>query len=102
MNQPFVNQLAIEINQYPRFTHNGDDLFTIKDIFWFNSLKSEYGHRDTVIPLSFIINKTELPEESVVKELINNKVPVIKRIIDSINNQENWVFFPNELGETKK
>jgi hypothetical protein len=102
MNQPFINELAIEINQYPRYVHNGDDLFTIKEIFWFNSLNKQYGHRDTVIPTSFIINKKELPQESVLTELINSKVPVIKRIIDSTTNQENWVFFPNELGETKK
>ena len=99
MTQPFINEYAIEINQYPRVSAGVDDLFTIKDYFLFNSKNTVYGHRDTVIPLSFIINKEEFPTQTVVRELINSSVPVIKRIRDFKTNKESWVYHPTQLGE---
>jgi hypothetical protein len=99
MNEPFINEFAIEINQYPRFNVGIDDVFTIKDYFLFNSKNMTYGHRDTVIPVSFIINKQELPKETVIRELINSRVPVIRRVIDLTTNKESWVYYPIQLGE---
>jgi hypothetical protein len=93
----FINGYVIEINQYPRYGEN----YTIKDYFYYDSNTKQYGHRDTVIPVEFILNSSEIPEEAVVKAVINNKIPVMKRVIDLNKQKESWIFDTNILKETK-
>ncbi len=95
---PFINGYLVEINQYPRFGPE-HDLYTVKDCFHYNSSTKEYGHRDTVIPVECILNKNDIPTEEIMKRIINNKEPVMKRLIDLNNRIEQWVFVPKE--ETK-
>jgi hypothetical protein len=95
----YINEHLIEINGFPRYGE-ACDLFTIKDYFYYNSSNKEYGNRGTLIPVKYILNKQDLPEESVIKSIINKKEPVMKRVIDLNNQTENWVFVPTE--ETKK
>jgi len=83
----FINGFLVEINQFPRF----EDLYTIKDYFFYDSNTKEYGYRDTVIPKEQIINN-ELMTEEILANLINNKIPVMKRIIDINKQEETWVF----------
>ena len=79
----FIDGYLIEINQFPRY--NGE-LFTIKDYFYYNSNTKNYGNRDTVIPKEMVENYLEIPDENTVRDFINRKVPVMKRVID-INNK---------------
>lgn len=90
----FIDGYLIEINQYPRYE---EDLFTIKDYFYYNSDSKTYGYRDTVIPKELVHNYFDIPEESIVKTLINNKVPIMKRVIDINNKQETWIFQTSKL-----
>jgi hypothetical protein len=97
----FIDGYLIEINQFPRVDGELYDwgLFTIKDYFYYNSQTTEYGHRDTLIPKEMVVNYFDIPEETAMKIIINNKEPVMKRVIDLNNQTENWVFVPTE--ETK-
>lgn len=94
----YINEYLIEIRQYPR----EGDLFPIKDYFFYDSHIQEYGHRDTVIPVSYLLNKEELPDEETVRNLINSKIPILRRVIDLNNQKESWIFDTNVLEETKK
>jgi hypothetical protein len=92
--ESFIDGCLIEIAQFPRY---GDgDMFTIKDYFYYNSNILSYSVRETVIPVSNILNKGELPSEDVIRDLINNKEPVMRRLIDLDNQLEQWVFVPTE------
>jgi hypothetical protein len=92
--EAFIDGCLIEIAQFPRY---GDgDMFTIKDYFYYNSNILSYSVRETVIPVSNILNKSELPSEDVIRDLINNKEPVMRRLIDLDNQLEQWVFVPTE------
>jgi len=93
--KPFINEYCIEIDQMCRV---GDswDTFAIKDFFLFNSSVNIYRHKDTIIPVSLILNKEELPTEECIKDIINNKEPVMRRVIDIYNQTENWVFLPKK------
>jgi len=93
--EPFVNQMCIEIDQTHRIGDNWD-IFAIKDMFLFNSTVNNYGQKDTIIPLSLILNKEELPNQEHIKHIINNREPVMKRVIDLNNQTENWVFIPKK------
>lgn len=95
---PFINEYVVEILQYPR----DGDLFSIKDYFFYNSNTEEYGYRDVVIPVSYILNKEELPDSETIKSLINSKIPIMRRVIDLNNQKESWIFDANVLKETKK
>jgi hypothetical protein len=97
--KPYIDEYLIELNGFPRYGETGN-LFTIKDYFYCNSNNLDYGNRGTVVPTKYILNKEDLPEESVIKSIINNKEPVMKRVIDLNNQTENWVFVPTE--ETNK
>jgi hypothetical protein len=94
---PFINEWMIEIRQYPR----EGEVFPIKDYFFYTSNTKEYGHRDTVIPVSSILNKEELPEEETIRTLINNRKPILRRMVDLNNQKESWIFDTNILEETK-
>ena len=94
---PFFEGWMIEIKQYPR----EGDLFSVKDYFYYNSSNKEYGHRDTVIPIREILNKEEITE-SVARQIINSKIPIMRRVIDLNNQKESWIFDTNILEETKK
>jgi hypothetical protein len=90
----------IEIDQNNRGKYP-NDTFGIKDYFFFDySSYTEYSQRDTIIPVDIILNKEELPSEDVIISIINNKEPVMKRVIDLNNQTENWVFVPTK--ETNK
>jgi hypothetical protein len=93
----FIKEYLIEIAEYPRFP---DGTFKIKDYFYYDSNIQTYGHRETIVPVSLILNKEELPSADVIKSLINNSEPVMKRLIDVDNQTEHWVFIPTE--ENKK
>lgn len=94
----FIDGYLVEINQFPR---NGD-LYTIKDYFYYDSNTQEYGYRDTVIPKEDIINNTEMSDIISLEEIINNKIPVMRRVIDLNKQTESWIFDTNSLKETKK
>jgi len=87
----FLNEYLIEINEFPQ---SGKDrnLYTIKDYFYYDSNVREYGYRNLLIPVSCIINKDAIPSETVIRELINKQVPVMKREIDIVNHKEIWSF----------
>ena len=91
MIAPFLNEYISEINEFP-FYGRDRDRYTIKDYFFYTSNTTEYGRRDLLVPVSCIINKHEIPDEVTVKELINNNVPVMRRIRDYINETETWSF----------
>lgn len=95
---PFIDETFIEIDQYPRF---GDDLdlFTINDIFHYNSLTPVYGSRGTIIPTKYIL---EFPDEATIRFVINNKIPIMRRMIDLNKQEESWKFDSNILKELKK
>jgi len=89
----FIDGYLIEINQFPRF----GDLYTIKDYFYYNSDVKKYGHRDTVIPKEDIINNSAM-SDTYLKEIINNKIPVMRRVIDLNKQTESWIFEPTVKG----
>ena len=91
----FIDGFLIELNEYPRvgIDHN---IFTIKDYFYCDSNTAIYGHRGAVIPVDLILNKNDIPCENMIKSIINNKEPVMKRVIDINNQTEHWVFVPKE------
>lgn len=95
----FINGYVIEINQYPRF---GDkmDLFTVKDYFFYDSNTTEYGYRDTLIPVDLVLGQA--PDEDTMRSVINSNIPIMRRVIDLNNQKESWVFETNILEETKK
>jgi hypothetical protein len=99
MDQVLIgNFIEIDQNNRGKYPH---DTFGIKDYFGLDYTSyTEYGHRDTVIPVELILNKQDLPTEDVLRNIINNKEPVMKRVIDLNNQTENWVFVPTE--ETNK
>lgn len=85
----FIDGYLVEINQFPR---NGD-LYTIKDYFYYDSNTQEYGYRDTVIPKKDIINNNAMTD-MYLKEIINNKTPVMRRVVDLNKQTESWIFEP--------
>jgi hypothetical protein len=89
MTAPFLNEFLFEINEIPQFGPK-HDLYTIKDYFFYNSNTQEYGYRGLVVPVSCIINKETIPDESTIKELINNKVPIMRRTVENL--REYWSF----------
>jgi len=100
----FINEYVIEISQFPRelTSHIGNsEWFPIKDYFFYDSNTKEYGHRDTVIPVSELLNKEEIPDIETMKYLINNRVPVIKRFMNFKEQTQSWMFDTSKLGETK-
>lgn len=90
----FIDGYLIEINQFPR---NNDELFTMKDYFYYDSNVNEYGHRDTVIPKECVENYFDIPDEVTMKSLINRSVPIMKRVIDINNQKETWFFQTSNL-----
>lgn len=95
---PFINEYFVEINQYPRFGEDLD-LFTINDYFHYNSITKEYGARGTVIPTKYIEG---FPDEATIRLVINNKIPIMRRMIDLNKQEESWNFDSNILKELKK
>jgi hypothetical protein len=91
----FENGYFIEIDQENRKGHPGT-IFGIKDYFFFDYTSNNYSHRDTIIPVDFILNKSEIPDQSVIQDIINKKEPVMKRVIDLTTQKETWVFVPTE------
>ena len=98
---PYINEFLFEINQYPRSPLSGCEGFTVKDYFFYDSSIKEYGYRDTVIPTSQILNKQEIPEESIIRILINNRTPFLRRQIDLTSQTEKWFFETKVLEEIK-
>jgi hypothetical protein len=90
----FIEEYLFELDQFPRF--GNQDLFTIKDYFFYSSNTKEYGCRDILVPKSLVQNNEEVPEESVIRELINNKIPVMKRVVDLNSKKESWHFLPTK------
>jgi hypothetical protein len=91
MTPPFLNEYIFEINEFP-LCGRERDRYTIKDYFFYTSNIQEYGSRSLLVPVSCFINKHEIPDETTLKELINKRVPVIRRIRDFINQTETWSF----------
>ena len=90
----------IEIDQNNRGKYPYDT-FGIRDYFFFDYTSySKYGQKDTIIPVDLILNKEEIPSEDVMRNIINNKEPVMRHVIDLNNQTENWVFVP--IKEIKK
>ena len=90
----------IEIDQNNRGTYP-HNIFGIKDYFFLDYTSyTAYGQKDTIIPVDLILNKEGIPSEDVIRNIINNKEPVMKKVIDLNNQTENWVFVPTK--EIKK
>jgi hypothetical protein len=96
----FIDEYLIEINQMPKYG-NKMDLYTIKDYFFYDSNTKEYGHKDTVIPVSYLLNKEEIPDPEMIRTIINSKIPIMRRLIDLNNQKESWIFDTNVLKETR-
>ena len=94
----FIGGYVFELKQFPR----NNDLFQIRDYFYYNSNTKDYGYKDTIIPKECIINNNEIPEETVVKELINKNIYVLRRVIDINKQNETWFFETNCLKEINK
>lgn len=99
----FINEYLIEISQYPREAgrDGATEWFYMKDYFIYDSETQAYGHRDTVIPVSAIINKEEIVEPEIMRKLINNKVHVIKRVMNFEESTQTWYFDTTKLGENR-
>jgi|APCry1669189369_1035219.scaffolds.fasta_scaffold00503_16 hypothetical protein len=91
MTQAFLNEYILEINEFP-VKGPLNNLFSIKDYFFYNSNVKEYGHRSLLIPVSKLINNDKLPSEEVIRELIAKKAHVIKRVVDARTQSETWSF----------
>jgi hypothetical protein len=96
----FIDEYLIEINQMPKYGEKMD-LYTIKDYFFYDSNTKEYGHKDTVIPVSYLLNKEEMPDPEMIRTIINSKIPIMRRLIDLNNQKESWIFDTNVLKETR-
>jgi len=94
----FINEYLIEINEFPIFA-NGS--YTVKDYFYYNSNIKQYDHRCLIVPVSKVLNNTELPSEDIIKKLINNNVPIMTRLIDLKDETETWIFNTKSLEEIK-
>ena len=86
----FIEEYLFELDQFPRF--GNQDLFTIKDYFFYSSNTKEYDCRDIIVPSSLVSNYQDIPEEFVIREFIKNKIPVMKRVIDLNSKKESWYF----------
>lgn len=98
----FINEYVIELNQYPRYSEpnrQNDQWFTIKDYFFYNSNTKIYGHRDTVIPVSKLLNIEEVPDLETMQSIINNKDFVIARWMNYYTQEQGWYFDPSKIGE---
>lgn len=97
----FIKEYLFEINEYPKTPVEDGQLLTIKDYFYHDSSVEEYGYRATVVPVSCILNKEEIPDEATIRSFINNSKPVIKRSVDSSKQLEYWSYHPIKLEEIK-
>jgi hypothetical protein len=100
----YINQYLIEINQYPRYSEplrQREEWYTIKDYFFYDSNTEEYGHRDTIIPVSEILNKEEIPDLETMRKIINNKDFVIARCMNYHTEEQCWFFDTEKIGESK-
>jgi hypothetical protein len=94
----FIKGYLFEIKGFPR----DNDLFTIKDYFYYDSNIQEYGHRETIIPRENIINNNELPEDETIRELINKGIFSMRRSVDLNKQTEMWFFETKCLKEINK
>lgn len=97
----FIDEYLIEILDYPRWGDNGE-CRCVKAFFKYNSNTKEYLVKDTIIPVSSILNKEELPNMVSMESVINNRIPIMKRVIDQNKQKESWIFDPNIIEELKK
>lgn len=97
----FINEYVVEVAQYPRKTSEDrkSEFFTVKDYFFYDSNTKEYGYRDTIIPISRILNKDEIPDTETMKTIINNKDFVIVRSINYQTEEQSWYFDSSKIGE---
>lgn len=94
----FIKGYLFEIKGFPR----NNDLFTIKDYFYYDSNTPEYGYRDTIIPREIVINNDELPDEDTIRELINKGIFSMRRSVDLNRQTETWFFETKCLKEINK
>jgi hypothetical protein len=98
---PYINEVLIEVNEFPKYDDFGNpsdygNLHTIKDYFHYKSTCEEYGYRGMVILKSDVINTEDIPEETINK-IIENKIPVLKKVINFDTKTETWVFVKTVL-----
>jgi len=93
MSDSFLDEYVIEIYGFPRYGKSGE-YHRIQSMFKYDSNTPVYSMKDTIIPVSIILNKQDLPDINTMQTIINNEVPVMKRVIDYSNKRENWVFIP--------
>lgn len=92
----YINEVLIEINEFPKYDDLGNssdygNVHTIKDYFHYDSTTEEYGYRGMVILKSDVINAEDIPEKSI-NTIIENKIPVLKKIVNFNTKTETWVF----------
>jgi hypothetical protein len=100
----FIDGYLIEINQFPRYSEPGNgktEWFTIKDYFLYDSNTLEFGHRDTIVPVSEILNKEEIPDLETIRSIINSKSHVIGRSMNFEEHKQSWFYDSSKIGETK-
>ena len=98
----FIKEYVIELSQFPRKTNEADrnnEWFTVKDYFFYDSNIQEYGYRDTIIPVSKLLNKDEIPDLETMQSIINNKDFVISRFMNHETEEQSWYFDSSKIGE---
>lgn len=91
MTESFIKEFLFEVNEFPEFgeLHNR---FTVKDYFFYDSWTPHYGHRNLIIPVSKLSNPELLPDENTIKDLIQKKIPILKKTINFQSKSEIWSY----------
>lgn len=101
MINSFIDEYLIEILDFPRYGKD-QNMYCIKAFFKYDSNTPRYSVKETIIPVSFILNKQDIPDYPTIEYIINNSIPVIKRVIDYSIQKESWILETNVIEELKK
>ena len=87
----FIQEYLFEVDEA---TASGplNNLYAIKNYFFYDSNTSKYGFRKLIIPVSCIQNKEDIPPDEVVHQLMIKKVPILEHIINFESQTESWRF----------
>jgi hypothetical protein len=80
-----------EVNEFPEFGKQFNR-FTAKDYFFYDSNTPVYGYKNLIIPVSKLANPDALPNYDIIQNLIERKIPILKKTIDLQNEIEIWSY----------
>jgi hypothetical protein len=86
-----IKEFLFEVNEFPEFGKDSN-IFTVKDYFFYDSQTAVYGHRNLIVPVSKLKNPQDLPSEDVINDLIQKKIPILKKTFDFRNKSEIWSY----------